>query len=178
MKTSLRYESPLALFPLFWGVLGFAAFLGTAIYRLAPFAIEPINDGMLNWWQWGLYGLWVFFMAYTEGYKGFQVQMSPRVVARGMHLVENPKPLHVILAPVFVMSLFHASRKRLIVSWSLLVGIVILVIIVRQFDQPWRGIVDGGVVVGLSWGVAAMLWYFAVGLTGRPVPATPELPGE
>jgi len=178
MKTSLKSKSALALFPMFWGVLGFAALLANAVYSLTPFAVTPIADGLLSWWQWGLYGLWVFFMAYTEGYKGFQVQMSPRVVARGMHLVEHPKLLHVVLAPLFVMSLFHATRKRLFVSWFVLIAVVLLVIGVRQLEQPWRGIVDGGVVVGLSWGLIAMLWYFVVGLSGGEVPAEPELPGD
>ena len=34
---------------------------------------------------------------------------------------------------------------------------VIIVVVVHQFPQPWRGIVDAGVVVGLGWGVVC-LW--------------------
>lgn len=176
MKTSPRSEPPTRWFPLVWGVLGFAAILGSAIWRLAPYAIEPFREHSLSWWQSGMYGAWVFFMAYTEGYRGFQVQMSPRVVARGLYLSRHPRLLHVALAPLFVMSLFYATRRRLIVSWVLLVAIVILVILVRQLAQPWRGIVDGGVVVGLSWGLIAMLYYFVAALAGRPIPADPELP--
>ena len=33
---------------------------------------------------------------------------------------------------------------------------LIAVLVVRQLPQPWRGIVDGGVVVGLSWGTLAI----------------------
>jgi len=163
---------------MFWGVLGFAAILGSAIYRLTPYAVTALRDGELVWWQWGVLAVWVFFMAYAEGYKGFQVKVSPRVVARGMHLVEHPRTLHVVLAPFFVMCLFHATRKRLIVSWSVLSGVVLLVIGVRHLDQPWRGIIDGGVVVGLAWGLITMLWYFVAGLSGRTVPAVPEIPGD
>ena len=43
---------------------------------------------------------------------------------------------------------------------SLLVAmIVFLIIIVRQFPQPWRGAVDAGVVAGLSYGMAATVYF-------------------
>jgi hypothetical protein len=37
-----------------------------------------------------------------------------------------------------------------------LVGVVALVLIVKSLPQPWRGIVDGGVVVGLAWGLVSL----------------------
>ena len=61
-------------------------------------------------------------------------------------------------------------------SWSMVLGIVTLVVLVRRLPQPWRGIIDGGVVVGLSWGIVAILILFGQGLTGRPVRASAELP--
>ena len=48
-----------------------------------------------------------------------------------------------------------------------------LVALVRRLDQPWRGIIDAGVVVGLAWGLAA-LWIFtarAFGPRGLDHPA-------
>jgi hypothetical protein len=159
-----------------WGVLGFAAILGRAIWQLAPIAYEPIRDGALSGAQIAVYVLWVAFMLYSEGYKGFQRQLSPRVVARGLHLARHPRLAHALLAPFFCMGLFHATRKRLITSWAVLIGIVGLVVAVRQLDQPWRGIVDGGVVLGLSWGLVAMLVYLVLGLMGRELPVPPDLP--
>lgn len=175
--TKLREGRALYVLTL-WGVLGFGLILLRAIWKLAPFAYEALRDYDLTLFQGGLFAIWVAFMVYSEGYKGFQRQLSPRVVARGLHLARHPRPLHALLAPFFCMGLFHATRKRLITSWSVLVGIVALVLAVRQLDQPWRGIIDGGVVVGLAWGLVAMIVYLVLGLAGRPLPVPPDLPAS
>lgn len=159
-----------------WGVLGVTFLFLQALVRLAPLAQQPLIDGSLQPLTWLLYVGWVAFMAYTEGYRTFQLKYAPRVVARAVHLAKNPKPLFVALAPLYCMSLFHASRRRLLSSWSILIGIALLVILVRKLDQPWRGIVDGGVVVGLGWGVVALLVHFARALSGQNLCASPDLP--
>lgn len=161
-----------------WGVAGFAALLVKAIIGLYPLAVEPIQAGTLSSLHVAIYVLWVVFMAYSEGYKGFQKQMSPRVAVRSMYAARNPRPLLILLAPLFVMGLFHATRRRLIVSWVILIGVIILVIAVRALDQPWRGIVDGGVVVGLTWGLLATLYYFIAALAGRVPDISPDVPGD
>lgn len=161
-----------------WGVLGFLALLGSAIWRLTPVALEPIRAGMLAWWQVGLYAGWVTFMVYSEGYRGFHLQVAPRVTARSLHLARNPRPLFALLAPMYCMGLIHATRRRLITSWVVLLAIVSLVITVRQLPQPWRGMIDGGVVLGLALGAASIVWYFTRALAGAPVEASPEVPGE
>ncbi len=159
-----------------WGVAGFLALLGKALYQLTPLALAPIREGMLSGVQIALYGGWVLFMGYSEGYKAFHLQVAPRVAVRGMWLARNPRPHLAILAPLFVMGLIHATRRRLITSWTILVGVVLLVIGVRFLDQPWRGIVDGGVVVGLGWGFLAQLWFFIAALAGKPPDVSAELP--
>lgn len=159
-----------------WGVLGFAALLGSALYRLTPLAIEAARDYSLTGLQISVYVVWVIWMWYTEGYRAFQKQLCPRMVARAWHLGRNPKTLHVIFAPLFCMALFHATRKRLIISWVILVMIIGLVIGIKQIEQPWRGIIDGGVVVGLGWGLAVLLFLFGRALAGSEPKASPELP--
>ena len=159
-----------------WGVFGFVLILGQALYRLTPLALEPIQSGELLWWQWGLYGVSMLFNGYSEGYKAFQLQVAPRVVARANHLAKEPRLLHVLFAPLFCMCLFHATKKRLIVSWSVYVGIIALIILVRQLPQPYRGIVDAGVVLGLSWGVVAIVATYVQGLRGHLPDASPCLP--
>jgi hypothetical protein len=161
-----------------WGVLGFLALLGSAIWRLTPVALEPIRAGMLAWWQAGLYLGWVGFMVYSEGYRGFHLQVAPRVTARSLYLARNPRPLFALLAPLFCMGLIHATRRRLITSWIVLGAIVSLVVMVRQLPQPWRGIVDGGVVLGLALGATSIVWFFARALAGAEVSASPEVPDE
>ena len=69
------------------------------------------------------------------------------------------------------MGLFHAPRRVLIVSRSMVVGIVLLVVTVRQLAQPWRGIIDAGVVVGLGLGLVSLGYLFvrAVLMKREPV---------
>ena len=161
-----------------WGILGFTALLVEAIVRLTPLALEPVLAGGLTGWHWALYGASIVFMAYSEGYKGFQKQAAPRIVARALYLGEHPRRLHVILAPFFCTGLFHATRRRVIAMWLLYVGLVVLIVSVRMLAQPWRGMIDAGVVVGLSWGVVAILATYLRALAGHPPSASPELPGE
>jgi hypothetical protein len=158
---------------LLWGVLGVVALLVRALWRLVPPALEPLDEGAA---VLAVYAASVLFNAYAEGYRGFQKQFAPRVVARAAWLRENPRPLLIVLAPVFCMGLIHATRKRLIVSWTLLLVIVGLVIGVRHIAQPWRGVIDAGVVVGLSWGLLALLVLLARAAGGRVPHVDPEVP--
>jgi hypothetical protein len=139
---------------------------------LAPIAREALA-GDLGLGHWLAVGASLAFFGYTEGYKAFQRQFSPRVVARGLSLLHDPPPTRVVLAPLFCMGFFGATRKRLVVSWSLALGIVVLVQLVRALPQPWRGIVDLGVVAALGWGAIAILAIGARALGGaRPAVAT------
>jgi hypothetical protein len=87
-----------------------------------------------------------------------------------------------LLAPLFCMGLFHATRRRLMVAWISVVLIVGVVIAVRTVPQPWRGIIDGGVVVALIWGIGSIAYYVARVLAGHEhdypsdVPTTPARP--
>ncbi len=163
MKSKLAYA---------WGVGGVCALLGFAVYRLVPIALEPLR-GELGTLEYVAYAVSVLVMAYSEGYRAFQKGFAPRVVARALHAANEPTPLRVLLAPAFCMGLFDAKRRRLIVSWCTSLGVVCLVLIVSSLAQPWRGIVDAGVVAGLSWGLAALVWFTLRGLIGHP-PAVPS----
>ena len=61
--------------------------------------------------------------------------------------------------------------------YVLTVFIIVLIIAVRWLDQPWRGIVDAGVVVGLSWGLIATGAFTLRALTDPSYPYGPEVPG-
>ena len=54
--------------------------------------------------------------------------------------------------------------------------LLIFIIIAHQLPQPWRGILDLGVVVGLSWGLISILVYSWIALTQEDFPHSPELP--
>lgn len=171
-----RSIPPLGAFAAIWGLLGVSCLLLNAAGRLLPLAIEGLTAHAIDPWQWALTVGWVGTMAWSEGYRGFQRGFSPRVVARAIHLARHPRALHVALAPLFCMGLIHASKRRLIASWILVVAIVAMVAAVRFLPQPWRGIVDAGVVVGLGWGLLATLAFAVRALLGRPPRVPLELP--
>ncbi len=168
-----------SLFAAFWGVGGTAVILGEGIYRLARTAIENLTGGAeLSAGQTAFGAAWVAFIVYVEGYRAFQKRFSPRVVARALHLAAHPRPLHVALAPLYVMALMHTTRRRLIASWILVAGIVAVILLVRALPPVWRGLIDAGVALALAWGTAVMLIYFGKALSGHPMPVGPDLPGE
>lgn len=142
-----------------WGILGVLALLGEAIYRLTPRVLD-LRDSHLTTLQWSVLVGWVAFNAYSEGYRGFHQNFSPRVIVRAQHLSAHPRPIFVALAPLYCMGHIHATRRRMIVAWSLTLGIIALVIAVRALAEPWRGIVDAGVVVGLAIGSVSILYYW------------------
>ena len=74
------------------------------------------------------------------------------------------------------MGLFHASPKRKKTSWGFIVGIFAIVKAVKALSYPWRSIVDGGVVLGLTVGVSSIFYHYVRALRGVPVPISPELP--
>jgi ascorbate-specific PTS system EIIC-type component UlaA len=165
----------LGVFGAFWGITGVLLLLGSAVYRLTPIAVEAMEKGLAPL-QWASLILVVLFMAYAEGYRGFQQRFSPRVAARARYLMEHPRALHVALAPFFCMGYFHATRRRKVTSISVTAGIVVLIILVRLLHQPWRGIIDMGVLVGLIWGIASIAVYSLQAFTQREFGYSPETP--
>lgn len=118
------------------------------------------------------------WFAYVEGYKGFQTKFSPLVVKRAFTLIPGQSSLlHILLAPAYSMGLVHATRRRLIVSWSVTVGVTAIVAIVKRCPYPVRNIVDAGVVAGLTWGaIATVFQYGRAWWRGVPPAIDPALP--
>lgn len=139
-----------------WGLTGVVVLLGFAIIRLAVITLDAFNYP-LDWRHWTLLIANTVFMAYSEGYRGFQLSFSPKVVNRARNLFAAPRPLAVVLAPLYCMHYFDTTRRQLITTYLLTVMIVLLIVIFHQLSQPWRGILDAGVVVGLSWGTLSIL---------------------
>jgi hypothetical protein len=160
-----------------WGLMGILALLLSAILRLWPLVVEAFSYP-LTWYHRIALLVIALGMAYFEGYKGFQMAFSPRTAARARYLLHNPRPLHIILSPFFCMGYFHATKRRKITSISLTLGIILLVIIVRFVPQPWRGIIDLGVVVGLAWGIVSLLAFSIQSLGEDSYPYSPEVPDE
>lgn len=159
----------------FWGLLGVSALLGSAISRLAPRAQEAIEMG-LSTMQWIALVIFALFMMMAEGYRGFQKKFSPRTAARVRYLRDHPSLLRGLLAPLFCMGYFHANKKTKITAFVLTGGIIMLIILVSFCPQPWRGIIDFGVVLGLSWGLISFWIYTVKALTQKDFPHSPETP--
>lgn len=168
-----------------WGALGVMYILLNPIKRLLPMALKPFTSpGDLQWWGWAAYVGWAVVMGYAEGYKAFQLKFSPMVVRRAMTLDVPPSErphgwwAHALFAPLYSMGLFHASKKRLIVSWSFVIGVASIVAAVKRLPYPWRSVIDGGVVLGLSWGATAVLVNYLRALAGDPPAIDPQMPHD
>jgi hypothetical protein len=125
-----------------------------------------------------LYIVTCLWFAYVEGYKGFQTKFAPLVVKRAFTLVPGQSRLHHFLfAPLYCMGLFYAQQKRLIVSWSVTVGVAAVVAAVKRLPYPYRNIIDAGVVAGLTWGgLSIILLYGKALVTGTLPSIDPALP--
>ncbi len=164
---------------LLWGLAGILFILGFALYRLTPMAIEALDYPLSTLqWTWTVLVGNILFMAWSEGYKGFQRSFSPRVAARLRWLYRHPCPLLIGTAPLFGLGLIHAPPKRRVIFFALTATIIVLVILIRLLDQPWRGVLDAGVVVGLTWGTLSLLWFVVQAFRQSDFPYSPELPAE
>jgi hypothetical protein len=159
-----------------WAIFGVAAILVQAIWKLLPLAMEPIENQDLSSIEWVFFVVWLIFMGYTEGYRGFQKAFSPRVVSRAWTLNSSSPKHHIIFAPLYSMGYFYATKKRKIVSWTLTFAIVGIVLFVKLFPYPYRQIVDAGVVLGLSYGLMTLLYFYVRTIMGAKPAADPDLP--
>lgn len=160
-----------------WGVVGACTVLGFAVMRMA----RQVSEGFeypLGVAHYAVMIPWLFFMLYSEGYKGFQKGYSPRVAARAHYLRDHSTLVRAVLAPFFCMGFFHSTKKRKIVICCLLLGVTALVMLFQFIPQPWRGVLDLGVVLGLSWGIVATLVFFLKYWFGDASNADPEVPSD
>ena len=158
----------------FWGIAGVLLLLLFAVYRLAPMALE-LTERELTAEQWLVLGFSVIYMAYAEGYRGFHRAFAPRVVVRALYLKNHPLPLHVLFAPLFCMGYIHATRRRQLVSIGVTLAIICFIFLARTLSQPWKGILDAGVVVGLSLGILS-IGYFLI--LAKRDPDALDMPAE
>ena len=159
-----------------WAIFGVSFILAHAIWNLVPLAAEPFIRKDLNIFQWFFGGIWILFMGYTEGYRGFQKAFCPRVVSRAFTLTSASPKHHIILAPLYSMGYFYATRKRKTISWCITFAIVGIVLFVKLLEYPYRHIIDGGVVIGLSYGLGVLIIIFTRTLLGIPIKTDPDLP--
>jgi hypothetical protein len=157
-----------------WGIAGITLIIGSAIIRVTPKALDAFRVG-LHPLQWAVLVVWVTFMLIGEGYRGFQLKFSPRVAARMWHLLQHGRSVDLWLAPFYCIGYYGASKRRIISSWSLTVGVTLIILVVVQLPQPWRGIIDCGVVLGLLYGLICVYAFTWRTLRSRIYVTDPEV---
>ena len=157
-----------------WGAAGLAALLAYAIYRLAG----VVAQGLEQAWAWqhvAVAFVNAVFMAWSEGYRGFQQSFSPRSAARVKWLAQHASPGQALLAPLFVMGYFCATRRRMAGVYLLTGFIVVAIVAIHYLPQPWRAALDVGVVIGLAWGLASFVAALRRTLSADGFPVSPEV---
>ena len=160
-----------------WGVGGIAGLLVYAALSLERYTLGAISGG-LSPFEWLLFTGNGLFMAWVEGYRGFQQRFSPRVAARALHLYQHPTPWRLGLAPLFCAGYFAATPRLARTIWIGTGLIVVAVILFNELQQPWRGILDGGVLVGLAWGIVSLLAATGAMLRQRRGRVPAEIPAD
>lgn len=175
MVTDLQAPRFINIAATVWGLLGVLLLLGFAVFRLSG---EFYLALQVEWnvYQWFALVINLLFMAYSEGYKGFQLSYAPRVAARARTLLTSNNRWQLILAPLFCMGYFHTTKRRLISSYVLTTLIICAVLVFRLIPQPWRGVLDAGVALGLCWGVVSLVIFAGRALFSDSFAYSPELP--
>ncbi|MBT6579907.1 MAG: hypothetical protein HOO01_06510 [Cellvibrionales bacterium] len=152
-----------------WGIIGFYSLVTFAMVRLSVYTVEAFAQPF-TLLQWFVLVVSLVFMAYSEGYKGFQKSYSPRFAARVHYLSSQANGLQLLLAPLFCMGFFNAPKRRIISSVLLSSMIVTFVLLFKLVPQPWRGILDAGVVLGLIWGlITTAICCYQAFMTSKPI---------
>ena len=139
-----------------YSIGGVIAIFSSAIYRLYPHVRESMSYeySTLNWIVLTAY---LIVMIVGKGYFALHRGFVPRVIDRSELLIENGNLIDKLLAPLYCMGFFKAPRKRIIISYVMIFFIVSFIVSASKISQPWRGIIDLGVVVGLSLGILSLL---------------------
>jgi len=148
----------------YWGVGGVVLMLVDAILRLSPVAARAFTHDLGVGELAALVALCAG-MAWVEGFKGFHQRFAPRTIKRAA-LLRGAPPLAGWLAPLTAMGMLYATRRRLMGSWGLVVGILVLIVGLRFAPPLWRSMVDAGVCTGLSIGVVSLLVHAGRALRG------------
>jgi hypothetical protein len=158
-----------------WGLGAIFLLIGSAVFRLSFHALE-LAGMALTTSHWAALFFSLFFMAYAEGYKGFQKRFSPRTAARARFLKNHGTLRDALLAPFFCMAFYRAPWRRVLSSWLIFSVVICFVLVVSHLSQPWRGIVDAGVVLGLIWGLVTLLFCAIKAFFSKQYDISPEIP--
>ena len=139
-----------------WALAGSAAILVRALVALGARGVATVQGG-LGPGEWAaLLGLTAAFV-YGEGVLALERRWVPHVVERARRLRSHDGLFLRLAAPLYAFSLVGAPPRVLARAWAGVGLIVLAVLVVRAFPEPWRGIVDLAVAAALAWAVVALL---------------------
>jgi hypothetical protein len=159
-----------------WAVCGITLLLVQAQVRLGQIAWEALSSGAMTQMQVAICVTWMLMNAYLEGYRGFHLRFVPRVIARAHHLATTKGAYPTVLAPIYAMAYVRAAKKAKYAAWGVTLAVVLAIFVVRRLPQPWRGVIDAGVVVGLALGTLSLLLSAVRRMMGEVPPGNPDLP--
>ncbi len=140
----------------FYSIGGVIFIFSSAIYRLLPHVLEGLTTEFETY-HWIVLISFLIIMIVGKGIFAMHRGFVPRVISRSEILISEGKLLDRLLAPLFCMGFFKAPKKRMIISYTMLVLIITFIISASKIAQPWRGIIDLGVVIGLSMGIVSLV---------------------
>ncbi len=140
-----------------YSIGGVIAIFSSAIFRLYPHVREGFSFELTTL-NWVVLIAYLAVMIVAKGYFALHCSFVPRVINRSELLVENGKLIDRLLAPLYCMGFFKAPKKRIIISYAMLLLIIAFIVSASKISQPWRGIIDLGVIVGLSLGILSLLF--------------------
>jgi hypothetical protein len=138
-----------------WGVLGVAFIFASATLRLGERGIHVVRAG-LGPWEWAALIALTALFVYGEGVRALQRKYVPFVIKR-VDQVRREKIGYRLLAPLYAMALVGAAPGTLVRAWGGSAAIVVAVLVVSRFTEPWRGITDFAVASALAWGTGALI---------------------
>jgi hypothetical protein len=138
-----------------WALSGIAVLFLFAAVRLGSSGLATVRAG-LGIGEWAALIVLTVLFVYGEGRRALQQRWVPRVIMRASDLRRQQGVLYRLLAPLYGLSLIGASPRNVLRAWCLSAAILVAVLVVRTFPEPWRGITDLAVASALVWGLAAM----------------------
>ena len=146
-----------------------------AVYRLAQHTSTAFQSD-LGLLEYAVLIINCGFMAYSEGYKGFHLSFAPRFAARVKYIQQQGSSLELLFSPFFCFGYFGTTRAKQVIAYALTLLLVLVIALMGYIPQPWRGIIDAGVVVGLSLGTASMVYWVFLELKQPAYIHDPQVP--
>mmetsp|Transcript_14940 Transcript_14940/g.22982 ORF Transcript_14940/g.22982 Transcript_14940/m.22982 type:complete len:264 (+) Transcript_14940:153-944(+) len=170
-------RKPFTVLGSLWGTGGTLCLLLQAFKYNLPSALEPLRQGgmVFSPLQWSIYAATVVIFALGQGNRCLQLKFAPLVVKRACSLDDKNSNaiVHGLLAPLYVMGLFHGTKQRLIKSYSLIFGTAALQIalqkgMVLSGASQSLSILNAGFAAGFGWGIVSLAClYLSSMLTGK-----------